>query len=155
MQEIERKYLVNANLWEQINKGKGKLIQQGYFISNENFSVRVRIKGERAFITVKGTHGEITRDEFEYEIPYSDAEFMLKQYTQPFLEKTRYEVEIDGKTWEIDEFHGQLSPLILAEIELQSEDEPFTLPDWVTEEVSTDPNYFNSNIVKRLDDSKI
>ncbi|MBC9813202.1 CYTH domain-containing protein [Crocinitomicaceae bacterium CZZ-1] len=150
--EIERKFLVDQELWKQVDKGTGKHIQQGYFTSNEHFSVRVRTKGERAFLTVKGTREGISRDEFEYEIPYADADFMLRHYTQPFLEKTRYEVVIAGKTWEIDEFHGKLSPLILAEIELESETEPIELPSWVTQEVSTDPDYFNSNIIKRLFD---
>lgn len=150
--EIERKFLVDPELWKQVEKGTGKHIQQGYFTSNEHFSVRVRTKGEKAFLTVKGTREGISRDEFEYEIPFADADFMLKQYTQPFLEKTRYEVVVAGKTWEIDEFHGKLSPLLLAEIELESENESFEHPAWVTREVSTDVNYFNSNIVKRLFD---
>lgn len=148
--EIERKFLVNEELWQHVRKGKGKHIRQGYFTSNENYSVRVRTKGEKAFLTVKGTREGIARDEFEYEIPYPDALFMLENYTQPYLEKIRYEVEFEGKTWEIDEFHGKLSPLILAEVELNSEDEAIQLPGWVTEEVSTNPHYFNSNIIKRL-----
>lgn len=148
--EIERKFLVNTALWNEVPKTNGKHIRQGYFISNEQFSVRVRTKGEKAFFTVKGTREGISRDEFEYEIPVDDALFMLEQYAQPYLEKIRYEVEVDGKTWEIDEFKGKLSPLILAEVELDAEDEQVTLPNWVTEEVSTNPDYFNSNIVKRL-----
>lgn len=151
MEEIERKFLVDTALWNKVSKGNGKHIRQGYFVSNEQFSVRVRTKGEKAFFTVKGTREGISRDEFEYEIPFDDALFMLEQYAQPYLEKIRYEVNIDGKIWEIDEFKGKLSPLILAEVELNSEGEQFTVPDWVTEEVSTDPEYFNSNIVKRLD----
>lgn len=148
--EIERKFLVSENLWNNLEKEQGKHIRQGYFTANEQFSVRVRTKGEKAFLTIKGTRKGISRDEFEYEIPYSDAVFMLNQYTQPFLEKTRYEVEFGGKKWEIDEFHGKLSPLILAEVELNSENEIIELPEWITEEVSTNPDYFNSNIIKRL-----
>lgn len=148
--EIERKFLVNADLWETVEKGEGKEIQQGYFVSNENFSVRVRTKGKKAFLTIKGTRSEITRDEFEYEIPTEDAQYMLETYAQPYLHKVRYEVVVGGKTWEIDEFKGSLAPLLLAEIELNAEDESFELPPWVTTEVSTDPAYFNSNIVKRL-----
>lgn len=148
--EIERKFLVDTALWNEVSKTNGKHIRQGYFISNEQFSVRVRTKGEKAFFTIKGTREGISRDEFEYEIPFDDALFMLEQYAQPYLEKIRYEVVVDGKTWEIDEFKGKLSPLILAEVELDAEDEQVTLPNWVTEEVSTNPDYFNSNIVKRL-----
>jgi adenylate cyclase len=148
--EIERKFLVNTDLWNQVEKGTGKHIRQGYFVSNEQFSVRVRTKGEKAFLTVKGTREGISRDEFEYEISYSDALFMLEQYTQPYLEKIRYEIKVGEKIWEVDEFHGKLSPLILAEIELESEDEQIQLPSWITEEVSTNTDYFNSNIIKRL-----
>lgn len=148
--EIERKFLVNTDLWNQVKKGTGKHIRQGYFVANEQFSVRVRTKGEKAFLTVKGTREGISRDEFEYEIPYSDALFMLEQYTQPYLEKTRYEIKVGTKLWEVDEFHGKLSPLILAEVELNSEDEQIEFPDWITQEVSTDTDYFNSNIIKRL-----
>ncbi len=148
--EIERKFLVNEELWKHVKKGNGKHIRQGYFTSSEHYSVRVRTKGEQAFLTVKGTREGISRDEFEYEIPYPDALFMLERYTQPYLEKTRYEVKFEGKIWEIDEFHGKLSPLILAEVELNSEDEAIQLPGWVMEEVSTNPDYFNSNIIKRL-----
>lgn len=149
--EIERKFLVNEKLWDQVQKGEGKHIKQGYFTSSEQFSVRVRTKGEKAFLTIKGRQKGISRDEFEYEIPYSDALLLLEQYTQPYLEKTRYEVKYGGKLWEVDEFQGKLSPLILAEVELNSEDENIELPGWITKEVSTDPGYFNSNIIKRLD----
>lgn len=148
--EIERKFLVNHELWGKVEKGTGKLIRQGYFVSNEQFSVRVRTKGEKAYLTVKGTREGISRDEFEYEIPVDDAVYMLQQFAKPFLEKTRYEVQFAGKIWEIDEFHGSLQPLILAEVELNSEDETVELPTWVTEEVSMHPDYFNSSIVKRL-----
>ena len=148
--EIERKFLVNRDLWNGIKKPIGKEIRQGYFISNEHFSVRVRTKGKKAFFTVKGTLEGIARDEYEYEIPFNDALEMLEKYASPYLEKTRYEIEFAGKTWEIDEFHGSLSPLVLAEVELESVDEEVQLPDWVMNEVSTDPYYFNSEIVKRL-----
>lgn len=148
--EIERKFLVNRALWEAIEKPTGKDIKQGYFISNEQFSVRVRTKGMKAYFTVKGTLEGIARDEFEYEIPFNDALEMLQKYATPYLEKTRYEIEFAGKTWEIDEFHGSLHPLVLAEVELDALDEEVQLPEWVTEEVSTDPYYFNSEIVKRL-----
>ena len=148
--EIERKFLVDRKLWESLEKPVGKDIKQGYFISNKQFSVRVRTKGTKGFFTVKGTLEGIARDEYEYEIPFNDAIEMLQKYAKPYLEKTRYEIEFAGKTWEIDEFHGSLSPLLLAEVELDTVDEEVQLPDWVMNEVSTDPYYFNSEIVKRL-----
>jgi len=148
--EIERKFLVDRKLWESLEKPVGKDIKQGYFISNKQFSVRVRTKGTKGFFTVKGTLEGIARDEYEYEIPFNDAIEMLQKYAKPYLKKTRYEIEFAGKTWEIDEFHGSLSPLVLAEVELESVDEEVQLPDWVMNEVSTDPYYFNSEIVKRL-----
>lgn len=148
--EIERKFLVDRKLWESLEKPVGKDIKQGYFISNKQFSVRVRTKGTKGFFTVKGTLEGIARDEYEYEIPFNDAIEMLQKYAKPYLEKTRYEIEFAGKTWEIDEFHGSLSPLLLAEVELDTVDEEVQLPAWVTKEVSTDPDYFNSSIVKRL-----
>src|SRR5690606_17889918 len=145
--EIERKYLVNPTLWEEVAKGKGKVIRQGYFTSNENFSVRVRTKGEKAFLTIKGCIDAISRHEFEYEIPVQDAVFMLENYAKPYLHKIRYEIEFEGKIWEVDEFQGSLSPLLLAEIELTHPDETFSLPEWVDKEVTEDPSYLNSNII--------
>ncbi len=148
--EIERKFLVNEQLWKECKPLQGKSIKQGYFLSNEKISLRVRTKGEKGYITIKGATIGISRDEYEYEIPYSDALELLEKYAQPYLEKTRYEVLWEGKTWEIDEFHGKLAPLILAEIELKTEDDYFELPPWVTEEVSENPAYFNSEIIKKL-----
>jgi len=148
--EIERKFLVNEQLWKEHKPLLGKSIKQGYFLSNEKISLRVRTKGEKGYITIKGATVGISRDEYEYEIPYSDALELLEKYAQSYLEKTRYEVQWEGKTWEIDEFHGKLAPLILAEIELKSEDDYFELPPWVTEEVSENPAYFNSEIIKKL-----
>jgi adenylate cyclase len=148
--EIECKFLVNESLWKSVKPATGKEIKQGYFTSNEQFSVRVRTKGSKGFLTIKGAREGIARDEFEYEIPYEDALFMLNTYCQPYLEKTRYEVNFQGMTWEIDEFHGKLEGLILAEIELETIHQSFEKPDWVTEDVSTNSTYFNSEIIKRL-----
>lgn len=148
--EIERKFLVNTELLNQVNKGLGKEIKQGYFISNEKFSVRVRTKGDKGYITIKGATIGISRAEYEYEIPHSDALELLEKYARPYLEKTRYTLDFKGKTWEIDQFHGELAPLIVAEVELTSENETITLPEWITEEVSHNPDYYNSNMIKRL-----
>lgn len=148
--EIERKFLVDQKLWDRVEKGEGKLIKQGYFISTEKYSIRVRTKGEMAFITLKGPKIGLSSTEFEYEIPLKDAYFMLSHYATPFLEKTRYEIEYHGKIWEVDEFHGKIAPLLLAEVELESENEIVDIPNWVTEEVSENTNYLNANIIKQL-----
>lgn len=148
--EIERKFLVNEELLSKVNKGIGKEIKQGYFISNEKFSVRVRTKGDQGYITIKGETIGISRAEFEYEIPHSDALELLEKYANPYLEKTRYTLDFKGKTWEIDQFHGKLAPLIVAEVELSSENEEIALPEWLAEEVSHNPDYYNSNIIKQL-----
>ncbi|MCO5260444.1 MAG: CYTH domain-containing protein [Crocinitomicaceae bacterium] len=148
--EIERKFLVNKKLFDEMDKGIGKSIKQGYFISNKQLTVRVRTKGEKGFLTIKGATKGISREEYEYEIPYSEAVELLDKFASPYLEKTRYEVIFQNKLWEIDEFHGKLAPLLLAEVELTSEDEKIAIPEWVTEEVSINPNYFNSEIVKNL-----
>lgn len=151
MQEIERKFLVNERIHELIPDLSGKQIRQGYIMdSPDGKTVRVRTKGDKGFVTIKGKSIGITRSEFEYEIPLADAEMLLDTFCPAVLSKTRYTHVVDGKMWEIDVFHGKLAGLIVAEIELKSEDETVTIPDWVAEEVSDDPSYYNSNLIKRL-----
>ncbi len=149
MKEIEYKFLVDRVIWEKAEKPKPELIVQGYISKSEDSTVRVRIKGERGYLTIKGKTTGITRTEFEYEIPVSDAEAMIDLFTEKHIRKHRYEVMVDGKTWEVDEFHGKLEGLILAELEVESEDETFTKPNWVTQDVSTDPNYYNAVLIDR------
>ena len=111
--------------------------------------MRVRSEGDRAYINIKGATVGATRAEFEYEIPLQDAEELLNELCQkPLIEKTRYKIENGGHTWEIDEFFGDNQGLIVAEIELNSEDQDFEKPDWVGEEVTHDPRYFNANLNK-------
>ncbi|WP_051609552.1 CYTH domain-containing protein [Terasakiella pusilla] len=144
--EIERKFLVIADGWK--NEQTAQKIAQGY-ISNdkENSSVvRVRTKGEKSFLTIKADRGQIERLEFEYEIPNEDCTLMLEQLCGDAIQKTRYKVEFAGNTWEIDEFHGVNDGLIMAEIELDSPDQPFEKPDWAGPEVSHDSRFFNSYI---------
>ena len=148
--EIERKFLVNTDLLSNVLPKTGLSIKQGYFVSNEQFAVRVRTKGPKGFITIKGAGNGISREEFEYEIPVTEAEQMLELFAKPYLHKIRYEIPHEGHTWEVDVFQGELAPLQLAEIELTQEDESFIKPDFVREEVTFDPAYLNSNIVKRL-----
>ncbi len=145
--EIERKFLVVGDEWR---KGAvGTHYRQGYLNSVKERTVRIRTVGDKAVLTVKGLTVGCTRMEFEYSIPFEDCGRMLDELAEkPIIEKTRYKIDNgDGFTWEIDEFHGVNQGLIVAEIELPSEDAPFRKPDWIGEEVSSDPRYFNSNLV--------
>ncbi|MFK7787392.1 MAG: CYTH domain-containing protein [Crocinitomicaceae bacterium] len=149
MKEIEYKFLVDHEAWAELEKPDPTLIVQGYISKSEEAVVRVRIKGEKGYLTIKGKMVGITRPEFEYEIPLSDAEAMVDLFTDKHIRKHRYEIIIDGKTWEIDEFHGKLQGLIVAELEVESEEESFQKPHWVAEDVSTDPTYFNAVLIDR------
>jgi len=145
-QEIERKFLVRGDAWHTDN---GIRIRQGYMHNDVNGTVRVRTKGERAYLTIKGGLTGITRIEFEYEIPLEDANQMLDELCQrPLIEKIRHEIQIDGFTWEIDEFLGDNDGLVVAEIELEDENQKFPRPNWLGEEVSEDTRYLNANLVK-------
>jgi CYTH domain-containing protein len=143
--EIERKYLVLEGAWKP--SSPGVLYRQGYLSSAEQRVVRVRIAGDQAFLTVKGPTTGVTRLEFEYPIPLHDAAVMLDRLCeQPLIEKTRYCEEFAGHRWEIDEFHGDNSGLLIAEIELASQTEQYEVPPWAAIDVSHDPRYFNSNL---------
>ena len=147
--EIEYKFLVNHEIWSKIEKPKPELIVQGYISKSVESTVRVRIKGDNGFLTIKGKTEGITRSEFEYEIPVEDAESMIDLFTDKHIRKHRYEIIVSGKTWEVDEFHGPLEGLILAELEVESEEEKFEKPTWVTDDVSTDSNYFNAVLIDK------
>jgi adenylate cyclase len=147
MKEIEYKFLVDHDKWSKLEKPEPTLIVQGYISISEEVVVRVRIKGDKGFLTIKGKMVGITRPEFEYEIPLEDAEAMVELFTEKHIRKYRYEVMFDGKIWEIDEFHGKLQGLVVAELEVQSENELFSKPSWVTADVSTDPKYFNAVLI--------
>lgn len=145
--EIERKFLVRNDSWRTV---EGTPFRQGYLNSDLNRVVRVRTMGKQAVLTVKGLNTGAVRREFEYEIPLDDANAMLDDLCErPLIEKTRHKVEFAGHTWEIDEFLGDNAGLVVAELELQSVDEDFEKPDWLGEEVTDDPRYFNSNLVLR------
>jgi adenylate cyclase len=145
--EIERKFLVRNDRWRA--GARGEMLRQGYLAADLERTVRVRVVGERAYLTVKGRNRGIERSEFEYEIPVLDAEQMLDQLCQrPLLEKTRFRVEHAGRVWEVDEFRGENLGLLVAEIELESVDETVQLPDWVGQEVSGDPRYYNANLIR-------
>jgi adenylate cyclase len=143
--EIERKFLVHPRKWSDL--GSGLVIRQAYLCSSKQSSVRVRTYGDHAFVTIKGPTSDITRDEYEYEIPSTDAnEIMLNLCENPPIEKTRYRIVFKGHTWEVDEFTGANSGLTIAEVELKNSREQVELPDWIDREVSGDPRYFNSNL---------
>ena len=144
--EIERKFLVLGDGWRE--GAKSKLFRQGYLCNSRGVSVRVRLAGEKAFLTIKGeTHG-LSRAEFEYPIPIEDAGSLLDCHCEkPIIEKTRYIVEHGGMEWEVDEFHGGNDGLIMAELELPEETTPYERPPWLGEEVTGDARYYNVNLV--------
>ncbi|MFM2285993.1 MAG: hypothetical protein RLZZ543_1490 [Bacteroidota bacterium] len=144
--EIENKYLVNTFLWNSKLASKSYVIRQAYMHSDPSKTIRVRTKGLKGFITVKGKNTGAARAEFEYEIPLSDAIEMIHTFCSNVIEKTRYEVEFAGKCWEVDVFEGDNEGLIIAEIELNSETEAYELPLWVKENVTADMRYANSNL---------
>ncbi len=143
--EIERKFLVKNDAWRA---GKPTSFLQGYLSRDLKNTVRVRVAGEAAFLTVKGKTRGISRLEYEYAIPVSDARDMLKLCEGPLIEKNRWFCKVGNMTWEIDEFLGQNSGLIIAEIELERDDQHIDLPDWIGNEVTRDTRYFNSNLSK-------
>lgn len=149
MTEIEYKFLVDKESWEKVEKPDPVLIVQGYISKGVDSTVRVRIKGNQGFLAVKGKSEGIRRSEFEYEIPVEEAESMIELFTEKHIRKFRYYVIVSGKKWEVDVFQGPLRGLVLAELEVESEDEIFEKPLWVTDDVSTDPNYFNAVLVER------
>jgi Uncharacterized protein conserved in bacteria len=145
--EIERKFLVIGNDWRAL--AQGTMYRQGYLNSAKERTVRVRTVGDKAFLTVKGITVGATRAEYEYEIPFADCNALLDNLAEkPLIEKKRYKIKQDAFVWEIDEFFGENQGLIVAEIELTSEDQKFEKPHWVGEEVTGDPRYFNSNLIK-------
>lgn len=146
--EIERKFLLSGDAWRDHTSGPGRRLSQGYLCSDPHKSVRIRLAGDDATLTVKGAREGITRVELQYTIPRRDAERMLELCMRPLIDKTRYIVFHDGMKWEVDIFHGENDGLRIAEVELESEDQPVSLPEWVGEEVSHDARYYNSCLVR-------
>jgi adenylate cyclase len=148
-QEIERKFLVQSR--DYIDKASKKIrITQGYLSSVPERTVRVRIKGSKGFITVKGIGSEsgASRFEWEMEIPVKDVEDLLKICEAGVIDKVRYEVASGAHTFEVDEFHGDNEGLVVAEVELDSESQDFVKPSWLGKEVTGDPRYYNSMLMK-------
>lgn len=144
--EIERKFLLASDAWRA--GATGTEYRQGYLSRDPARTVRVRIAGEQGWLTIKGRNEGISRAEFEYAIPLTDAQQLLVLCEGPLIEKRRYRVEYAGFVWEIDEFFGQNSGLVVAEIELPSADAAFELPPWLGAEVSGDARYYNSSLSK-------
>ncbi|HEY0846031.1 MAG TPA: CYTH domain-containing protein [Noviherbaspirillum sp.] len=145
--EIERKFLVRGEGWKSLVPGV--LLRQGYLSSAPERVVRVRIEGDSAMLTIKGKSRGATRSEWEYPIPLPDAQAMLDSLCErPIIEKKRYRITYAGMVWEVDQFFGENAGLVVAEIELESEDQPFDRPDWIGEEVTSDARYFNANLLR-------
>lgn len=144
--EIERKYLVTDTSYREVATEKRHIIQ-AYLNRDPKATVRVRIAGDMAFLTIKGKNSGAVRDEWEYAIPISDARNMIERCaTGRIIEKTRYIVPFGGYLWEVDEFGGELEGLTVAEIELPSADTEFSLPSFIGDEVTGDPRYYNSSL---------
>ena len=141
--EIERKFRTNGV--DFLANQEGERMIQGYLSHDPRATVRLRVQGDRAWLTIKGkTHGA-SRSEFEYPIPSADAHAMLKEMCpEGVIDKTRYRIRVGEHVWEVDEFHGDNRGLVVAEVELDSEDQPFERPPWLGEEVTGDPRYYNS-----------
>ena len=141
--EIERKFRTKGV--DFLANQEGERLTQGYLSHDPRATVRLRVQGDRAWLTIKGkTHGA-SRSEFECPIPTADAHAMLEEMCpQGVIDKTRYRIQVGEHVWEVDEFHGDNQGLVVAEVELDSEDQPFERPPWLGEEVTDDPRYYNS-----------
>lgn len=145
--EIERRFLLKNDTWRQ-HASAPQLLQQGYLSVEKACTMRVRIVGEQAWLTIKGYVSDVSRSEFEYPIPLADAQKMLAQLCPFKVEKHRYIVEYENFVFEIDEFFGENAPLIVAELELPSEDTPFPRPDWLGEEITSHGKFTNAYLSK-------
>ena len=146
--EIERKFLVKRIPEDKIKYSHN--IKQGYVISDKQKVIRIRKKTNDFFITIKGNKTGISRFEFEYKIPENDANQLFENFcNEGIIEKTRHYIEHKGHTWELDVFHGENEGLIVAEIELKSEEETFSLPEWVDQEVTDQDKYYNMNLIAK------
>lgn len=144
--EIERKFLVNKQKWSQVEKEQRSLFRQGYMVSDPEKTIRVRLTDTAGYLTIKGRSVGVVQPEYEYAIPLEDAQQLLEKFCMSEISKIRNFIIHDGKLWEVDEFLGENEGLIVAEIELQAEDEAFSLPDWIDKEVTHEKKYSNSNL---------
>jgi adenylate cyclase len=147
--EVERKFLVGGESWREGVTSSTRIVQ-GYLAQTETATVRVRVRGEHGFLTIKGASVGIARSEFEYEIPVDDALAMLAELAQgPIIDKVRHLVPVGAHVWEVDVFAGANAPLVMAEVELATADEQYVRPRWAVTEVSDDPRYFNVNLSRQ------
>lgn len=146
--EIERKFLVRDDSWRSSSSRRLEIVQ-GYLANTDRGSIRIRVSGDEANLNIKSMTLGVTRKEYDYSIPAGDAREMLEELClKPLIEKTRYYVEYNGHIWEIDEFHGGNNGLVVAELEVENEDEAFDPPPWLGAEVSNDPRYYNVCLVE-------
>ena len=146
--EIERKFLVKNDSWRSGIESQAR-VMQGYLASSADVTVRVRVKDQSAYLTIKGATSGISRSEYEYPIPIEDAQAMLRDLAMfPVIDKTRYRVRAGGHLWDLDLFAGENEGLVMAEVELGSEDEAFEMPEWAGKEVTGDPRYYNVNLAQ-------
>jgi len=145
--EIERKYLVKNDAWK--NLGKTEFYQQAYLVIEKSKTIRIRTIDKKAYLTIKNAAINFSRDEFEYQIPIEDAKFMIENLCEkPVIEKFRTKIELNNLIWEVDEFLGENKGLIIAEVELEDENQKIILPEWIGKEVTGDHRYNNSYLVK-------
>jgi CYTH domain-containing protein len=145
--EIERKFLLRGREWKAL--AEGDRCRQGYLNRLPERTVRVRTLGDRGYLTIKGLPTGLTRAEYEYEIPFADADAMLADLCEkPLIVKNRYRIKAGSHIWEIDEFLHENQGLVVAEVELTHQDESFEKPAWIGEEVTGDPRYFNSTLIR-------
>lgn len=145
--EIERRFLLKNDDW-RVLASEAELLQQGYISVEKECTIRVRIVNEQAWLTLKGYISDLTRSEFEYPIPLADAENILANMCPFKMEKLRYLVNYQGFSFEIDEFFGENAPLIIAELELPSEESEFPRPNWLGEEITADGRFTNAYLSK-------
>lgn len=149
--EIERKFIVSTDGWKKHTSVKEVPIEQGYFDNQSNNVVRIRVTDITAYLTIKSSHKGIARDEFEYEIPHADGIELIKMCVKPVVKKTRHcVVDNFNQLWEIDIFEGMNKGLILAEIELEDEDQHIIIPDWLGKEVTNDDRYRNTSLASTI-----
>jgi adenylate cyclase len=145
--EIERKFLMASEAWRGL--ASGERFQQGYLSTDPARTVRVRLTGSQARLTIKGRTVGASRPEFEYDIPEDDARQLLALCLPPLIDKTRYRIPHGEHIWEVDEFHGVNAGLVIAEVELEDEAEAVALPEWIGEEVTGQRDYYNANLISR------
>jgi CYTH domain-containing protein len=144
--EIERRFHLKSDAWRGL--AEGEWLKQGYLSVEPERTVRVRVKGDQAWLTLKSNISAVSRHEFEYPIPLADAETMLSTMCPMLVEKKRYRIPLGGHVFEVDEFFGQNAGLVLAEVELAGEEETYPRPDWLGDEVTLDTRYTNAYLSK-------